>query len=252
MGLNIKTMNTRNRIIIIRIGADTGQRGGKFLSPLFDDGSFDLICIPEHEYQGIIDEPRNYSNCYGCTSGKQWIEYVPKGLKQKLASQIVHFDPEFETYTYGDPGRNRKKLGELTSGDFVIFYAGLESSEGLRACYIVGYFEIAISLSIDQANNIRRDLLNEFSHNFHVMHEKIFQNDIKKKLKLIKGSRNSKFLKKAYRISDYLSNGHYYLSEEMKKIFGSLGKKSDLLRSSPREVQKEFVPNVIKWLKTLS
>jgi len=245
-------MNTQPRIIIIRIGADTGQLGGGFLGPLFEDGSFDLICIPEYEYQGIIEEPRNYSNCQGNASNKQWIEYVTNRLKQKLVSQMVHFDPEFETFTYGDPGRTRKKLGELQPGDFVVFYAGLESKEGLRACYIVGYFEISLSISVDQTNGVRANFLNEFSNNFHVMHEKVFQNDIKKKLKLIKGSKNSKLLKKAYRISDYLYKGHYYLSEDMKKIFGPLGEKSDLLRSTPREVQKEFVLNVIKWLESLS
>ena len=41
----------------------------------------------------------------------------------------MHFDPEFETYTYGDPTSKRRTLLKLNKNDLLVFYAGLTPYE---------------------------------------------------------------------------------------------------------------------------
>lgn len=58
----------------------------------------------------------------------------------------AHYDPEFETFTYGDPTRNKRaQLLRLIDGDLLIFYAGLRpvGSRAASRLYVIGYFTVA-------------------------------------------------------------------------------------------------------------
>ena len=44
------------------------------------------------------------------------LHYFPENKKKKFKDSIIHFDPEFEAFTYGDPSRNKKGLAKLQKG----------------------------------------------------------------------------------------------------------------------------------------
>ena len=62
-----------------------------------------------------------------------------------MDEQSIHFDPEFETFTYGDPTRPKSSLKRLDEGSLLVFYAGLKGWDFHcePALYIVGYFLVA-------------------------------------------------------------------------------------------------------------
>ncbi|NVM31692.1 MAG: hypothetical protein HWN65_22835 [Candidatus Helarchaeota archaeon] len=72
-------------------------------------------------------------------------EWTGTKYSAKLSDWIPHFDPEFESYTYGEGSYNKAKtISELKKGDVLIFYASLKPvrREGPIKKYIIGYFII--------------------------------------------------------------------------------------------------------------
>ena len=49
-----------------------------------------------------------------------------------MAEQHVHVDPEFETFTYGDPTVPKRSLRDLRPGDLLVFYCGLQRWDAMR------------------------------------------------------------------------------------------------------------------------
>ena len=48
-----------------------------------------------------------------------------------MLRQSIHMDPEFETFTYGDPKSLKKSLRELRSGDLIVtFISGCNACSG--------------------------------------------------------------------------------------------------------------------------
>ncbi len=124
------------KAMLLRIGIDKGTDGT--LAPIFEDGSFEYIPISERDPQS--KENRTYRNTIGI-SGKALSTYLPK----KIENRTMHFDPELETFTYGDPTSKRKYLLKLENGDLLVFYAGLtpyRNKKHKEALYIIGYFTI--------------------------------------------------------------------------------------------------------------
>ncbi len=82
---------------------------------------FDYIPIPD----GFDIDERTYGNT---TSLKQrkLVEYFPESRRVAMANRSIHFDPEFATFTYGDPTPPKAGLRHLEKGDMLIFYCGLE------------------------------------------------------------------------------------------------------------------------------
>jgi hypothetical protein len=122
------------KAMLLRIGIDTNCGG---LGPIFEDGSFEYIPIPE----GCDSlESRTYGNIKGRSQ-----KYLSEFLRRELSNVPVHYDPEFETYTYGDPTTKRNRLLKLNHGDLLVYYAGLEPYKNMkyeRALYIIGYFTV--------------------------------------------------------------------------------------------------------------
>ena len=128
------------RSVAINVAANTNEPG--FRGPLYPDGRFEYIPIPE-------SEPTD--------------ESVPTYADLDLATDVsgvadrpVHFDPEFpeaggERYTYGDEhGVKAGPLSELAAGDYLFFYATL-STVGERpawapprwGAHVIGQFKLA-------------------------------------------------------------------------------------------------------------
>lgn len=231
--------NQENRVVLLRVGIDTGSGG--IHGPLFADGSFEYIPIPDR-FRGKGVDSRTYGNTRG-REGRSLVDYFPEARKETVFSQSLHFDPEFETFTYGDPTPPKALLRRLGEGSLLVFYAGLKGW-GFAcppALYIIGFFEVAragLATSFTQA-----ELAEMFQNNFHVMHRDVFE-DQKDRLVLVKGNANSRLLKKAVKISslgtDRNGRALHRLAPEMQAVFGGFAGNTSIQRSPPRWVAPEF------------
>jgi hypothetical protein len=174
--------------------------------------------------------------------GEGWLSTSPTRGREKVFDQSIHFDPEFETFTYGDPTPPKASLRQLSAGSLLVFYAGLKgwSFDCPPALYIIGYFEVAragVASSFSQA-----ELTGMFRNNFHVMHSNVFENQ-KDRLVLVKGSANSRLLEKAVKISSVGTdrNGRplHRLAPEIQEVIGGFAGNTSIQRSPPRWVAPE-------------
>jgi hypothetical protein len=163
--------------------------------PLFEDGSFEFVPIPDNSGVGL----RTYGNTKGVW-GTAFSEYFPVSRRSIMVGQAMHVDPEFETFTYGDPTAPKAGLRNLRPGDLLVFYAGLEGWGHARppALYLIGYFVVAWAGVAAQhpEEHIRRHC----GKNFHVMHETLYRRQ-RDKLVLVKGGLGSRLLTRAHCIS---------------------------------------------------
>lgn len=236
------------KIAMVRVGIDTGCGG--MHGPLFANGSFEYIPIPD----GCNMDERTYGNTMG-RLGRKLVEYFPQSRQAKMAKQAIHFDPEFATFTYGDPTPPKAGLRRLQPGDLLVFYCGLEGWGEFYsppALYLLGYFEVQTAgMAGDYPPD---DLQSIFGANFHVRHPKVYNNQ-RERLVLVKGSLHSRLFKKAVCIStvgqDRSGRPLKVLSPEMQKIFGNFGEKISFQRSPTRWVVPEFTEKVAEFIRAL-
>src|SRR4051794_38547816 len=107
-----------SRVALLRVGIDS--KCGGLHGPLFEDGSFDFMCIP-----GNYETGYTYGNLMG-KHGKPLAHYFPKRRREAKFEEWVHLDPEFDTFTYGDPTTLKQSLRTLQPGDLLVFYAGMQ------------------------------------------------------------------------------------------------------------------------------
>jgi hypothetical protein len=235
-------------IALVRVGIDTANGG--MHGPLFADGSFTYIPIPDT--YGVSEH--TYGNMWDC-SNKPLSDYFPESRRRSAADQPVHLDPEFETFTYGDPSRPKRSLGKLQRGDMLVFYCGLEgwgNCDAPPALYLMGYFEV--ELAIPTAGEADQALIEQyFANNFHVRHPSTYQRD-KDRLVLVKGGAGSRLLTRAVKISqigqDKGGRPLKVLSDDMRAVFGEFGGKNSIQRSTPRWVDQEFVERAAEFVRS--
>ncbi len=132
------------RSVAINVGANTNDPG--FRGPIYPDGSFAFIPIPESEPTSIPVP----------TYGELEVRCA---LPASVLDTRMHLDPSFaelglcEAYTYGDPyGVKARPLLDLSAGDCVYFYASLTPEGSGHAewisdqwgVYLIGQFVLAI------------------------------------------------------------------------------------------------------------
>ena len=235
------------KVAMLRIGIDSGAGG--IQGPLFHDGTFDYVPIPD----GFGIDERTYSNTTNLKPRKL-IDYFPESRRVTMANQSIHFDPEFATFTYGDPTPPKAGLRNLEKGDMLIFYCGLEgwdfSSE--PALYLMGYFEVEFAAKPDDIGN--KEMCRVFANNFHIRHQEVFERQ-RNELVLIKGAERSRLLKKAVRISVMGRNRSgqplKVLSPEMQKVFGSFNGRLSFQRSPTRWVDSAHVAHSAEFMRSL-
>jgi len=198
------------KALLLRVGIDSFYGA---LSPVWDDMSYVYIPICNKNIKEIErGEKRTYKDLL-----KSNVKYLP----QKLHNKIVHYDPEFETYTYGDPTTN-KKLTSLKPNDLFIFYMGgiMQNSTNEKGCFIIGYFEVESvehwkgKLTPQQKAELRR----KFPNNAHAISSKT-----QKDLTIVKGNNNSKKLEKCIKITvptANCTNPAYVTNPELTKSCG--------------------------------
>jgi len=236
------TESRPTRVCLLRVGIDTGSGG--ILGPLFRDGTFEYIPIPE----GLGEPGKTYGEIRGCRTRRQLSEFFPGPRQAGIAKTTVHHDPEFDTYTYGDPTKPKRSLRRLRVGDLLVFYAGLEpygfKEDKKRGLYVIGYFEVEAA---GESTGFSPDDLHElFGNNYHVKYR---EGD--EKLVLVKGSSRSRLLERAHPISKigHDSGGHniHVLSDDAKKHLGSFTKLNAIQRSTPRWVSQEKTQEAEEW-----
>ncbi|RXK50114.1 Nmad3 family putative nucleotide modification protein [Halorientalis pallida] len=132
------------RSVAINVAANTNEPGVR--GPLFPDGTFEYVPIPEPEPTHADASVPTYADLDLTTD-------VPADYR----SHPVHLDPEFaeyprcERYTYGDPhGVKAGPIADLSAGDYLLFYATL-ATDGDRpdwappewGAFLIGQFRLA-------------------------------------------------------------------------------------------------------------
>lgn len=240
------------QVVLLRVGVDAGCGG--IQGPLFEDGTFEFICIPDRKQVSI----HTYGSMAG-KDGKPLVGYFPKSQRMLMAEQHVHVDPEFETFTYGDPTTPKRSLRNLKPADLLVFYCGLQrfdpeigwDNDHRPALYLAGYFEVALA---GMAGDFDKELLEtQFGTNFHVRYPTVFKQQ-KDDLVLVKGGPGSQLFHKTRQISvegrDRAGKPLKVLTPEMQKVFGTFGGRIAIQRSPPRWVESDFVDRAVDFVKT--
>jgi hypothetical protein len=193
-------------------------------------------------------------------NGTAHVGYFPESRRMLMAEQTVHVDPEWESFTYGDPTSPKRSLRHLNSGDFLVFYCGLQAwdskmgwnGEHRPALYLAGYFEVTLAGMAGDFDT--KTLKTEFSKNFHIRYPAVFKQQ-KDDLVLVKGGPGSRLLKKALQISaegkDRSGKPLKVLSPAMQRVFGSFAGHISIQRSPPRWVEPGFVDRAVGYLREL-
>ncbi len=243
---------TRN-VVLLRVGIDAGCGG--IQGPLFGDGTFEFVCIPDNKRVSA----HTYGNMVG-RDDKPLVGYFAGSRRKVMAEQTVHVDPEWETFTYGDPTPPKRSLRNLKPGDFLVFYCGLQewnagsgwNPQRRPAHYLAGYFEVALAGMAGDFDD--RVLTTEFGNNFHVRYPAVFKQQ-QADLVLVKGRAGSRMFQKAYCISaegkDRAGKPLKVLSPKMQKVFGDFGGHVSIQRSPPRWLDAAFVDRAIGFLNDL-
>jgi hypothetical protein len=179
--------------LLLRVGIDTGSGGT--VGPVFRDGASEYIPIPEAHAGN--DTAGTFADL-PARRGTPITSYIPA----RPARTPAHLDPEFGTFTYGDPTAvKRRQLLALKQGDQLVFHAGLRRqgrSDPVRT-YIIGHFTVERVF----------DLAGCSAAELHALHSAIGNNahllrgTPDKGLVIVKGQRDaSRLLEKALPLSD--------------------------------------------------
>lgn len=213
---------------MIRIGIDLGTSAA--LGPIFPDGSFEYVPIPE--WSPKSKESRTYRNTAGHL-GKPYSVYLPR----RLWNQRLHHDPDFEKCTYGESSVKRVYLRRMEKGDIIAFYAGLRPfgvRDGKEGLYLVGYLVVERVLDFDSMSReeVRRAV------RLHSCNAHVLAHDLRGLVVLV-GSR-CRILDRAVLISrvgrDRRGAPNFKVSREMEQLLGISG-------SIQRSVPPKFITN---------
>lgn len=161
------------RSVAVNVGANTNEPG--FRGPIYADGTFEYIPIPESEPTRTDADVPTYG------------ELDLRTDVRSVAETPVHLDPTFAgvhgctSYTYGDPhGVKARPLSGLVAGDYVFFYATLSTVPSDPApwiaptwgAYIIGQFRLACDpVSGDEFGDLPADEREPFAANAHLKRE---------------------------------------------------------------------------------
>jgi hypothetical protein len=224
-----------HQILLLRVGMDLGFGA---LGPIFANGSFEYIPIPENP-EKASSRTIMFSQI-PVRSGGTAEQFLPKRYRESPA----HYDPEFDTFTYGDPTKyKRGQLLRLARDDILVFYAGLRplaQQQGSRL-YLIGYFTIKNIYDVTDLQPWPPPTLKHLWANAHFRHK-----DGDRGLVVAEGSpHTSRLLTKAVPLSDELQE----VLPAMQRRLGIMG--SVKRAGAGRWVPPAYVASVAEWLCTL-
>lgn len=242
------------QVYLIRVGTDKNRKSGGIYAPIFRNRSFVYIPIPEWD-----EVNRSFVHgvkpMYGTEKSKSrhLSEYFPGRRRDKMKDVTIHFDPEFQTFTFGDFAPSLSKLSE---GDLLVFYAGLrpDGFDGKEGMYIIGYFDIKFA---KEAKSMTPSALRSFRNNSHCnTTTRDFDKECSERLVLVKGKPGprSRLLKRAVIISAdrRKRTGQrlvWVLSPKAARRFGPIGKMNCIERKGPHPVCYEKAEKAAVWIR---
>lgn len=233
-------------VLLLGVAADTTNCSPT--PPVYEDGRFEYIPIPESEGPEGTMESKTYGNTelrHGSGSLAEYVEKIRPGGQQgewvdgtDLADWPLHHDPNFDALTYGETFSRPdyvNKLRLLEPGDVVAFYTGLlEANSHTRDRYIIGHFTVQSILDLRQIRfRGRKVALSELplekqtrvmeQHTENAHAKRFFATGrLKAKddgLIIVDGKRPGGLLEQAVRISKHRGRGHHYLTDEFQEKF---------------------------------
>lgn len=219
------------QILLLRVGIDLGSGGT--LGPIFPDDSFEYIPIPESK-----PSPRSvrYSDIIARSEGT-----LDRFVPPRYCGTAAHYDPEFETFTYGDPTKyKRSQLLRLRKDDMLVFYAGLRQpgqSNG-SVLYLIGFFTVACVYDISARQSWPPSDLRHLWANAHIRRSAPDEG-----LVVVQGERDrSRLLERAVQLSD----DHQNILPELND---TLGLEGSIKRSGAgRWVPEHQVGRAAEWI----
>lgn len=195
--------------MLLRVGIDRGTGGA--LGPIFEDGTFEYVPIPE-------ERPTQAGDTYATLAarhGGPLAAYLPP----RLASRRPHIDPDFDAIIYGDAlPRKRSQLGRLAPRDLLVFYSGLAPypADDVPRLFVIGFFVVKRVYRLTAAD-IRgdNDLRRRFGKTAHFL-----RRAADPALVLVEGHKSkSRLVTQAVPLSD----DHQYLLRDLSQLFGYRG-----------------------------
>ncbi len=150
------------KALLLRVGMDRGTGGA--LGPIFRDGTFEYIPIPEAV-------PTRCSLTYATLPGRH-VRSLAAVFPARLAKRHPHIDPDFKTATYGDAARRkRQQLLRLSPGDVLLFYTGLapRPPEDRPRLFAIGALHVRHVHHVRPRDLTRRDLQQRFGQTAHFL-----------------------------------------------------------------------------------
>lgn len=179
------------KALLLRVGIDRGTGGA--LGPIFPDGTFEYVPIPESVSTRF---PTTYRDLPG-----RHVNTLGEILPARLASRRPHFDPDFSFFTYGDAApRKRRQLLRLLPGDLLVFYAGLipDPPDDRPRLFAIGYFTVKRVYDLTSRDLDRPDLRRRFGQTAHFL-----RRPRDRQFALVEGRpRFSKFFRRALPLGD--------------------------------------------------
>jgi len=179
-------------VFIINVGVNASH--GQLRSPVFDDGTFEFIPIPEQGRRRCCPECGTLPRYCDLESfnGLNLSKFIPA----KYYHCRVHNDPEFVSYTYGDYptiSPRATNLQKVEKGDSIFFLARLvkyrnEVFTKDAGFYLIGYFEVEDILKEVTARPKRS--IGKFINNAH-MRRALYDQKLWNSFWVFKGSKHS-------------------------------------------------------------
>lgn len=218
------------KILFLRVGIDRGCGGT--LSPRFSDGIFEYVPIPESS-ELIEGKGVTYPELIARHGGT---------LDQYSGSTgFTHYDPEFETFTYGEPSEpKRSQLLKMTTGDFVVFYAGFQGQDIAKGtCFIIGYLSVRAIHRAPIGETWPPNSLARLHRNAHFRRK-----NPEPTLVVVEGDPRVSHL---YTIAPRLSDDHQKVLSELEDVIGFGG---SVMRAIGRWVPETHHEKTLNWLQT--
>ncbi len=152
------------RIFLVNVGVNASH--GALRSPVFPDGTFEFLPIPEERRWWSPTLPAYPKLASYNDPDETLAQYAPVSRW----NDRLHDDPEFRTFTYGDNPRTAARAAGLTQcgpGDYLFFLARLVQRDGAAGFYLIGFFRIADLLRDVQEFPTGRDF-QVFGANAHI------------------------------------------------------------------------------------
>ncbi len=219
------------QILLFRVGIDLGTGGA--LGPIFPDKSFEYVPIPESKPSPLSVR---YSDI-NARSGGTLDLFVPPRYRGRAA----HLDPEFESFTYGDPTKNKRgQLLRLGRGDLLVFYAGLRPpGQGYGSIlYLIGFFTVDRIYDLSHKQPWPPSDLRHLQANAHLR-----RNTQDEGLVIVQGVKDgSRLLERAVPLSDENQN-------ILPELYDTLGLEGSIKRSGAgRWVPEHRVHRAAEWI----